>query len=97
MAQISKTGGQYRQLLQKERGENRMPERTSLYFFRLRFYVSLCLFAAYLILTYTKSSIASIDSQRIQEAILCDSFTAWEQPGNWTEIFQTLTEEIYIK
>lgn len=67
-----RAGGQYRKMLLEQQG-HRVPEEgepsSAGVFFRIRFYVCLCLFVAYLILDYTKASVGAVDSSRIYAEI----------------------------
>lgn len=86
MAKAERRGGQYRKMLLEQRGQM-IPEEESSggIFFRIRFYVCLCLFAAYVILDYTKVSVGSVDSSRIYAEIernMTENFDlqkAWSQ------------------
>ncbi len=86
MAKAERRGGQYRKMLLEQQGQM-IPEEESSggIFFRIRFYVCLCLFAAYVILDYTKASVGSVDSSRIYAEIernMTENFDlqkAWSQ------------------
>jgi hypothetical protein len=57
----------YRQMLLAQRGE--AVEEKPAGAFRIRFYFCLCLFAAYILLDYSKATVYSIDSERICQEI----------------------------
>ena len=66
MKKTERQGGQYRQLLLAQRGQApALEEPAGRIWQRIRFYVCLCLFAAYLLLDYSQASIASWNSERI--------------------------------
>lgn len=68
MAKPQTRGGRYRQMLLAQQGEE--PARQEpVSFFRVRFYICICLFIGYLILDYTKASVGSVDSSRIYAEI----------------------------
>lgn len=72
MAKIQKTGGQYRQLLLAQQGQRTAEPEEPIGFFRIRFYICLCLFLCYVILDYTKASIYQVDSARIYAEVQKD-------------------------
>lgn len=65
MAKTQPTGGQYRQMLLAQRGVKTAEPEEPVSFFRIRFYICLCLFLCYVILDYTKASVYEVDSARI--------------------------------
>lgn len=66
MKKTERQGGQYRSLLLEQRGQiPAQEESTGRIWLRIRFYVCLCLFAAYVLLDYSNATIASWDSERI--------------------------------
>ena len=65
MAKAQKTGGQYRQMLLAQQGHRMAEPEEPVSFFRIRFYICLCLFLGYVILDYTKASVYEVDSTRI--------------------------------
>lgn len=65
MAKVQKTGGQYRQMLLAQQGHRTAEPEEPVSFFRIRFYICLCLFLCYVILDYTKASVYEVDSTRI--------------------------------
>lgn len=65
MAKVQKTGGQYRQMLLAQQGYRQAEPEEPVSFFRIRFYICICLFLCYVILDYTKASIYEVDSTRI--------------------------------
>ena len=66
MAKAPKMGGQYRQMLLAQQGHHSVADTEEpVSFFRIRFYICLCLFLAYVILDYTKASFYEVDSARI--------------------------------
>lgn len=65
MAKNEKHGGQYRQMLLEQRGQSEPQETGGGIYFRIRFYICLFLFVAYLILDYTKTSVGPVDSRWI--------------------------------
>ena len=72
MAKIQKTGGQYRQLLLAQQGQRSVEPEEPIGFFRIRFYICLCLFLCYMILDYTKASVYQVDSARIYAEVQKD-------------------------
>lgn len=66
MKKTERQGGQYRSLLLEQRGQiPAQEEPTGRIWLRIRFYVCLCLFAAYVLLDYSNTNIASWNSKRI--------------------------------
>ena len=66
MKKSERQGGQYRQLLLAQRGQVPVSEEPAgRIWIRIRFYVCLCLFAAYVLLDYSDTNIASWNSERI--------------------------------
>ena len=65
MAKTQPTGGQYRQMLLAQRSVKTAEAEEPVSFFRIRFYICLCLFLCYVILDYTKASVYEVDSARI--------------------------------
>ena len=66
MKKSERQGGQYRQLLLAQRGQAPASEEPSgRIWLRIRFYVCLCLFAAYVLLDYSQANVASWNSERI--------------------------------
>ena len=66
MKKTERQGGQYRSLLLEQRGQIPVQEEpTGRIWLRIRFYVCLCLFAAYVLLDYSNTNIASWNSERI--------------------------------
>ena len=66
MKKSERQGGQYRQLLLAQQGQAPASEEPSgRIWLRIRFYVCLCLFAAYILLDYSRANVASWDSERI--------------------------------
>ena len=85
MAKNERRGGQYRKLLLEQRGQAPEAEEPSGgAFFRIRFYVSLCLFVAYVILDYTKASVGTVDSSRIYAEIERDMTDEMELQEAWS-------------
>lgn len=72
MAKTQKTGGQYRQLLLAQQGQRTAEPEEPIGFFRIRFYICLCLFLCYVILDYTKASVYQVDSARIYAEVQKD-------------------------
>lgn len=73
MAKAPKMGGQYRQMLLSQQGHRSVADTEEpVSFFRIRFYICLCLFLAYVILDYTKASFYEVDSARIAEEVQKD-------------------------
>lgn len=72
MAKAQKTGGQYRQMLLAQQGHRIADPEEPVSFFRIRFYICLCLFLCYVILDYTKASIYQVDSTFIYAEIQKD-------------------------
>lgn len=73
MAKAPKTGGQYRQMLLAQQGHHSMADSEEpVGFFRIRFYICLCLFLCYVILDYTKASFYQVDSARIAAEVQKD-------------------------
>ena len=97
MAKAQKRGGRYRQMLLEQRGQKTVEETEPGSFFRLRFYLCLCLFIAYLILDYTKASISSIDSSRIQMEISRDMTAELDLEETLQQVMNSITNEVYIK
>ena len=65
MAKNERRGGQYRKMLLEQRGQAPETEEPSGgAFFRIRLYVCICLFVAYVILDYTKASIGTVPDLR---------------------------------
>ena len=66
MKKSERQGGQYRQLLLAQQGQAPASEEPSgRIWLRIRFYVCLCLFSAYILLDYSRANVASWDSERI--------------------------------
>ena len=97
MAKVQQKGGQYRQMLLEQRGQITTEEPEPVSFFRIRFYLCLCLFVAYMILDYTKASIYSVDSSRIYAEISKDMTAELQLEDAWAEMMNSITKEIYIK
>ena len=97
MAKIQPKGGQYRQMLLEQRGVKVTEEPEPVSFFRIRFYLCLCLFVAYMILDYTKASFYSLDSSRIHAEISKDMTAELQLEEAWTEVINSITKEIYVK
>lgn len=72
MAKAQKTGGQYRQMLLAQQGHKMAEPEEPVSFFRIRFYICLCLFLCYVILDYTKASVYEVDSTRIYAEVQRD-------------------------
>lgn len=72
MAKAQKTGGQYRQMLLAQQGHRTAEPEEPVSFFRIRFYICLCLFLCYVILDYTKASVYEVDSARIAAEVQRD-------------------------
>ncbi len=74
MAKTQNRGGEYRRMLLEQQGSrgNAPDTGESGGFFRIRFYICLCLFVCYLILDYTKASVYTLDSGRIYAEITRD-------------------------
>ena len=72
MAKTQKTGGQYRQMLLAQQGHRMAEPEEPVSFFRIRFYICLCLFLGYVILDYTKASVYEVDSTRIYAEVQRD-------------------------
>lgn len=72
MAKVQKTGGQYRQMLLAQQGHRIADPEEPVSFFRIRFYICLCLFLCYVILDYTKASIYQVDSAFIYAEVQKD-------------------------
>jgi len=96
MTKARKQGSQYRQMLLEQQGQ-RAEEEEPVSFFRIRFYLCLCLFAAYMILDYTKASVYSVDSACIYEEIGRDMTEELDLTQAWTQVMDSITKEIYIK
>lgn len=70
MKKTERQGGQYRQLLLAQRGQAPAQEEpVGRIWIRIRFYVCLCLFAAYMLLDYSHANIASWNSERICQEV----------------------------
>lgn len=72
MAKVQKTGGQYRQMLLAQQGHRIAEPEEPVSFFRIRFYICLCLFLCYVILDYTKASFYQVDSASIYAEVQKD-------------------------
>lgn len=73
MKKTERQRGQYRQLLLAQRGQTQEQEdSTGRIWHRIRFYVCLCLFAAYLLLDYTGIQVASWNSEKICREVTKD-------------------------
>ncbi|NBK92687.1 hypothetical protein D5278_12010 [bacterium 1XD21-13] len=72
MAKTQNTQGQYRQLLLAQQGHQMAEPEEPVSFFRIRFYICLCLFLCYVILDYTKASVYEVDSARIYAEVQRD-------------------------
>ena len=72
MAKTQNTKGQYRQLLLAQQGHQMAEPEEPVSFFRIRFYICLCLFLCYVILDYTKASVYEVDSARIYAEVQRD-------------------------
>ncbi|MCI9681857.1 MAG: hypothetical protein HFI26_10775 [Lachnospiraceae bacterium] len=72
MAKTQNTRGQYRQLLLAQQGHQMTEPEEPVSFFRIRFYICLCLFLCYVILDYTKASFYEVDSARIYAEVRKD-------------------------
>ncbi len=97
MAKTQQKGGQYRKMLLEQRGEHVTEEPEGVSFFRIRFYLCLCLFVAYMILDYTKASVYTLDSSRIYAEIQKDLTAEFSLEDAWSEVFHSITKEIYIQ
>ena len=85
MAKNERRGGQYRKMLLEQRGQAPETEEPSGgTFFRIRLYVCICLFVAYVILDYTKASIGTVDSSRIYAEIERDMTDEIELREAWS-------------
>lgn len=70
MKKTERQGGQYRSLLLEQRGQiPAQEEPTGRIWLRIRFYVCLCLFAAYILLDYSGKTIASWSSVKILQEV----------------------------
>lgn len=91
MAKNERRGGQYRKLLLEQRGQAPEAEEPSGgAFFRIRFYVSLCLFVAYVILDYTKASVGTVDSSRIYAEIERDMTDGTNLQEAWSNAINSV-------
>jgi len=97
MGKVQKKGGQYRQMLLEQQGQYKQDEREPVSHFRLRFYLCLCLFVAYMFLDYTKSSIGNLDSQRIYTEISTDWTSESNLKDSIAAMLDSITKEIYIQ
>ena len=91
----TKYGGQYRRFMMEQKGERESNEYKS--FFYIRFYFSLCLFVAYMILDYTKTSIEFLDSRYIYDGICQDALTEFPFDDELSHMIDSITKEIYIQ
>ena len=91
MAKNERRGGQYRKLLLEQRGQaSEAEEPSGGAFFRIRFYVSLCLFVAYVILDYTKASVGTVDSSRIYAEIERDMTDGTNLQEAWSNAINSV-------
>ena len=91
MAKNERRGGQYRKMLLEQRGQAPETEEPSGgAFFRIRFYVSLCLFVAYVILDYTKASVGTVDSSRIYAEIERDLAEDFDLEEAWSKAVESV-------
>lgn len=90
MAKNEKHGGQYRQMLLEQRGQSEPQETGGGIFFRIRFYICLFLFAAYLILDYTGASVGPVDSRRICTEIERDITKDVRLQEAWSKAIQSI-------
>lgn len=97
MAKAQRKGGQYRQMLLEQRGQIRAEEEEPVSHLRIRFYLCLCLFVAYVILDYTKASVGSVDSRRIYTEISKDVTSEWNLQETFAAMINSITKEIYIQ
>ena len=81
-------------MLLEQRGQRGMaPEPAEAAgFFRIRFYICLCLFVGYLILDYTKASLYTLDSSRIYAEISRDMASEL----NLEEAFANVMDSIWV-
>lgn len=96
MAKTERRGGQYRKMLLEQQGQAAPEEEPSgRIFFRIRFYTCLCLFAAYVILDYTKASVGSVDSRRIYAEIERNMTEEFDLQKAWSKAVEAVhvTEE----
>ena len=86
MAKNERRGGQYRKILLEQRGEAPSEEEPSGgAFFRIRFYICICLFVAYVILDYTKASVGVWNSSRIYAEIEKDLTAEFDLKEAWSK------------
>lgn len=91
MAKNERRGGQYRKMLLEQRGQAPETEEPSGgAFFRIRLYVCICLFVAYVILDYTKASIGTVDSSRIYAEIERDMTDEMELREAWSNAVNSI-------
>ena len=89
MAKNERRGGQYRKMLLERRApETEEPSGGA--FFRIRLYVCICLFVAYVILDYTKASIGTVDSSRIYAEIERDMTDEMELREAWSNAVNSI-------
>lgn len=94
MAKTQSHGGEYRRMLLEQRGQRgqTMEPESAAGFFRIRFYVCLCLFIAYVILDYTKASFYTLDSSRIYAEIQRDL----TQDLDLEEAFSQVMDSVWV-
>lgn len=97
MTKKQKKGGQYRQMLLEQQGQFKQEEKEPVGLFRIRFYLCLCLFVAYMILDYTKTSVGTVDSRRIYAEISNDWTTQIDLEETFASMIDSITKEIYIQ
>ena len=91
MAKNERRGGQYRKMLLEQRGQAPETEEPSGgAFFRIRLYVCICLFVAYVILDYTKASIGTVDSSRIYAELETDMTDGMELREAWSNAVNSI-------
>lgn len=90
MAKVQKTGGQYRQMLLAQQGHMTADPEEPVSFFRIRFYICLCLFLGYVILDYTKASFYQVDSARIAAEVQRDMTTELDLEETFARALDTI-------
>lgn len=96
MAKLQKQGGQYRQMLLEQRGQ-RTEEKEPVSYFRIRFYLCLCLFIGYILLDYSQTSVYSVDSSRICAEVSRDMTAELKLEETWAKLLDSITKEVYIQ
>ena len=96
MAKTQKQGGQYRKMLLEQQGQ-RTEEKEPVSYFRIRFYLCLCLFMGFLILDVTKTSVYNVDSSRICAEISKDMTENLELKETFSQMVDSITKEIYVR